>query len=118
VGKKERKGGESYPLDPLFGGGYLLEISIHNGERQMIAIHICFDGKLLGIVEGFLTSLQPMSDGAHDTLVAQSRGNAREHFFCLPIFLLSRFVPDLMCISFELDEKVVDCLLKITRSRY
>ena len=58
----------------------------------MIAIHICFDGnicfdgKLLGIAEGFLTSLQPMSDGVHDTLVAQSRGNAREHLFCLAIF--------------------------------
>ncbi len=52
----------------------------------MIAIHICFDGKLLGIAEGFLTSLQPMSNGAHYTLVAQSSGNAREHLFSFAIF--------------------------------
>ena len=52
----------------------------------MIAIHICFDCKFLSIAEDFLTSLQPMSDGVHDTLVAQSRGNAREHLFCLAIF--------------------------------
>jgi hypothetical protein len=52
-----------------------------------------------------------MSDGAHDTLVAQSRGDAREHLFRLAIFLLSWFVPDLMCTSFKLDEKVTNCLL-------
>ncbi len=49
----------------------------------MLAIHFCFDYKFLGIAEGFLTSLQPMSDRAHDTLVAQSRGDAREHLFRL-----------------------------------
>ncbi len=54
----------------------------------MIAIHICFDGKLLGIAEGFLTSLQPVSDGAHDNLVAQSRGNTRKYLFRLAIFCL------------------------------
>ncbi len=54
----------------------------------MIAINICFDCKFLGIAEGFLTTLQPMSDRAHDTLVAQSRGDAREHLFRLAIFLL------------------------------
>jgi hypothetical protein len=84
----------------------------------MIAIHICFDCKILGIAEGFLTSLQPMSDRAHDTLVAQSRGNVREHLFCLAICSLGWFTPDLMCISFELDEKVANCLLNITQSRY
>jgi hypothetical protein len=52
----------------------------------MIAIHISFEGKLLGIAEGFLTSLQPMSDGAHYTLIAQSRGNARELFSTLLFF--------------------------------
>jgi hypothetical protein len=46
-----------------------------------------------------------MFDETYDTLVAQSRGDAREHLFCLAILLLSRFVPDLMCISFKLDEK-------------
>jgi hypothetical protein len=84
----------------------------------MIAIHICLDCKLIGIAEGFLTSLQPMSDRAHDTLVAQSRGDAMEHLLHLATFLLGWFVPDLMCISFELDEKVANCLLNITRSRY
>jgi hypothetical protein len=59
-----------------------------------------------------------MSDGVHDTLIAQTRGDAREHLFCLTILLLSWFVLDLMCISFELDEKVANCLLKITQSRY
>ncbi len=83
----------------------------------MIAIHICFDYKFLGIAKGFLTSLQPMSDRAHNTLVAQSRGDAKEHLLCLAIFLLGWFVLDLMCISFELDEKVANCLLNITRSR-
>ncbi len=52
----------------------------------MIAIHICFDCKFLDIAESFLTSLQPMSDRAHDTLVAQSRGDAREHLLRLAIF--------------------------------
>jgi hypothetical protein len=99
-------------------GGYLLEISVHNREGSMIAIHICFDCKLLGIAEGFLTSLQPMSGRAHDTLVAQSRRDTREHLLHLAIFLLGRSVLDLMCISFKLDEKVTDCLLNITRSRY
>jgi hypothetical protein len=84
----------------------------------MIAIHICFDCKFLSIAEDFLTSLQPMSDRAHDTLVAQSRGDAREHLLCLAIFLLGQFVLDLMCISFELNEKVANCLLNITWSRY
>ena len=80
----------------------------------MIVIHVCFDGKLLGIAKGFLTSLQPMFDGAHDTLVAQSRGDTRKHLFRLAIFSLSWFVPDLMCISFELNEKVpVACLTLI-----
>jgi hypothetical protein len=54
----------------------------------MIAIHICFDYKFLGIAEGFLTSLQPMSDGAHDTLVTQPRGDAREHLLRLAIFFI------------------------------
>ncbi len=77
----------------------------------MIVIHICFDCKFLGIVEGFLTSLQPMSDRAHDTLVAQSRGDTREHILRLAIFSLGWCVPDLMCISFKLDEKVANRLL-------
>jgi hypothetical protein len=83
----------------------------------MIAIHICFDCKFLGITEGFLTSFQPMSDRAHDTLVAESRGDAKEHLLCLAIFLFGWFVPDLMCVSFKLDEKVANCLLNITQSR-
>ncbi len=53
----------------------------------MIAIHVCFDGKLLGIAEGFLTSLQPMSDGVHYTLVAQTSGNNREHLFHFVFFV-------------------------------
>ncbi len=84
----------------------------------MIAIHICFDCKFLGIAEGFLISLQPMSHRAHDTCIAQSRGDARELLLHLAIFLLGWFVPDLMCISFELDDKVTNCLLNITQSRY
>jgi hypothetical protein len=55
-----------------------------------------------------------MSDRVHDTLVAQSRGDAREHHLYHAIFLLGQFVPDLMCISFELNEKVANCLLNIT----
>jgi hypothetical protein len=49
-----------------------------------------------------------MSDRVHDTLVAQSRGDAREHLLRLAIFLLGQFVPGLMCISFELNEKVAN----------
>jgi hypothetical protein len=52
----------------------------------MIAIHICLDCKFFGIAEGFLTSLQPMSDRVHDTFVTQSRGDAREHLLCLAFF--------------------------------
>jgi hypothetical protein len=59
-----------------------------------------------------------MSDRVHDTLIAQSRGDAREHLLCLAFFSLGWFVLDLMCISFELDEKVANCLLNITQSRY
>ncbi len=99
-------------------GGYLLEISIHNKKGWMVAIYVCFDCEFLGISESFLTRLSPMSNRMHDTLITQTREDAREHLLCLAIFLLGHFVPDLMCISFKLNEKVPNCLLNITQSRY
>jgi hypothetical protein len=52
----------------------------------MIAIHICLDCKFLGIAEGFLTSLQPMSDRVHETLVDNPEGMPGNIFSALQLF--------------------------------
>ncbi len=61
-------------------------------------------------------ALQTMLDVAHYAFATQTSGNAREHLLCFTILALGRFVFDLMCVSFELDEKITNCLLDITRS--
>jgi hypothetical protein len=83
----------------------------------LIPIHISFDRELLCIAQGFLTALQTMPDGAHYAFATQTSGNAKEHLLHFAILALDRFVFDLMCISFKLDEKITNCLLDITRSR-
>jgi hypothetical protein len=65
-------------------------------------IHISFDRELLCIVQGFLTALQTMPDGAHYAFATQTSGNAREHLLRFAILALGRFVLDLMCVSLSL----------------
>ncbi len=106
----------TFRIANCFGRGNLLEISIHNREGKLIPIHISFDCELLCIAHGFLTALQTMPDGAHYAFATQTSRNAREHLLRFAILALGRFVFDLMCVSFELDEKITNCLLDITRS--
>ncbi len=82
----------------------------------MIPIHISFDCELLCIAQGFLTAFQTMPDGAHYAFATQTSENAREHLLRFAILALGRFVFYLMCVSFELDEKITNRLLDSTRS--
>ncbi len=72
----------------------------------MITIHICLDCELLCIAQGLLTILQPMLNRAHYAFTTQTRGNSRKHLLSLAVLALGRFVLNLMCVSFELDEKI------------
>jgi hypothetical protein len=60
----------TFQITGCVGRSDLLKISIHDREGKMITIHVGLDCKLLGIAQCLLTFLQPMLDGAHNTLRA------------------------------------------------
>jgi hypothetical protein len=84
----------------------------------MIAIHICFDDNLLGIARVFSQVFKPCLMERMIPSLHNPEGTPGKIFSALIFLLLSRFVPDLMCITFKLNEKVANCLLNITQSGY
>ncbi len=94
----------------------LLKFVLLDSFYHKKVIHISFDRELLCIAQGFLTALQTTPDGVHYAFATQTSGNTREHLLRFAILALGRFVFDLMCVSFKLDEKITNRLLDITRS--